>query len=238
MSLAQRVVARVKDFLAAEQSTRALGLIRMGLAIVLAVQYTKHLPLWQWEQSVGSFTFAASFFFIVPLVFFGIRTRISTALMALWCLIAWGYYGKHLDGHMYFTHFGTPLLTVLLAFTPCGKSFSFDRLRALRRAEANGEDPPAELAPAWGQTVLRLHLTRASISSTPSGSPASGCSGFGCNTTVAPTRWCSIPRSFHSARSPRQRRRSWRSPSRSPSGSQSGGNGQPSCRSACTGASG
>jgi hypothetical protein len=69
-----------------------------------------------------------------------------------------GVYGD-LEG---WTHHHTWLLcaaTTLLCLTPCGGSFSLDRIRAVREARARGEAPPEERGPVWGLTLIALQVS-------------------------------------------------------------------------------
>lgn len=159
MNSETQVLPRFRRFLAREESTRALGLVRMGLALQMAIEFTRPTALYDWVDTPLHFLFASSFYLLVPLVFFGVKTRITLPLLALWSMVwAWSWFGWH-EGMKPFQRAGTPLVLGLLSFTPAGRSFSLDRLLAVRKAEAAGDSPPPERGPYWGHWVLRLHLS-------------------------------------------------------------------------------
>ncbi len=57
------------------------------------------------------------------------------------------YFGQHLGVTRLKQPFHPMHVVLLLALSPCGRSCSVDRLRAVRRARARGESPPPEQMP-------------------------------------------------------------------------------------------
>jgi hypothetical protein len=49
--------------------------------------------------------------------------------------------------------------TLLAACTPCGRSYSIDRWRAVRAAAARGEAPPPEHGNLWGLRLMVLQMS-------------------------------------------------------------------------------
>ncbi len=141
-------------------STRALGLMRIGIGLLCWSRWAGELmPLrnpgpWYWVV-------ALSFYLSTTAMILGFGTRVATAATAgtlVWMVGGFGW----MAGHEPWTHHHTHLLmlaAVWLAFTPCGRSFSLDRWLQVRRARANGEPPPPEVGPLWAVPLLAVQVS-------------------------------------------------------------------------------
>lgn len=144
----------------ARGSTRTLGLLRMIFAAlawsVWAEPYRLHEQGGWLHAGMGLLFFAAS-----SLMFVGLWSRVATALTA--CAVLYFFYMRGvLPGVPRFMSHNHNLLATgiaLLALSPCGRSLSLDRVRALRRAERDGTPPPDESGPLWVQRLLCIQLT-------------------------------------------------------------------------------
>lgn len=140
--------------IAAVGSTRAVGLLRIALALIIWVRYAKELGL---SDGVEWWTAPLTVFFYVTttLMLLGVWTRITVAATAL--LLVFFYFGLGVGGLRpgWYGHHAYLLMaaTCLLALTPCGKSYSWDRFAAIRRGEQ-----PEEVGPLWGQNLIVLQM--------------------------------------------------------------------------------
>lgn len=143
-----------------EGSTRQVSLLRILLVLLIWTELGNrfrlvgslgHEPL-QW--------IALLCWVLTPLMLLGIKARLSTGLVGLVLLFAWQFQGLA-QGDIHFTRHHVYTLAISsfwLAFTPCGGSFSWDRLRSVRRARAEGTPVPAEHGKLWGLWLLRLQI--------------------------------------------------------------------------------
>jgi hypothetical protein len=148
------------DRLSREGSTRGVSLIRLGLPPLLWDRYANELLPFRTLGGDHVWT-GVSFFLSTTLLFFGVQSRLSaawTGATLLYMFFGIGVAG----GHEPWTHHHTFLLTVapaLLALTPCGGSWSFDRWRTVRAAERAGRAPAPEHGPLWAVPLLALQLS-------------------------------------------------------------------------------
>ena len=152
--------ARIAAFLDREGSTRAVALMRLGLPPLLWDRYASELLPFRSLGGAHLWT-GASFYLSTTLMFFGVGSRLSTAWVGGTLLYMFFGIGVS-QGHEPWTHHHTFLLTVapcLLALTPCGGSWAFDRWWALRRAQRAGVEPPPERGPLWAVPLLALQLS-------------------------------------------------------------------------------
>jgi len=138
-----------------EGSTRTSGLLRIALALLL---WTR------WGADVAPFTDASperlllgvSFYLSSTLMLFGVYSRFSTAWAgATVMLMVYGFGPRSVEP---WTHHHTTLLalsTAMCALTPCGRSYSWDRWRAVR----SQDPPPPEIAPLWGMRLIGFHVS-------------------------------------------------------------------------------
>lgn len=150
MSVLDRILLR-------EGSTRAVALMRILLVFVVWSRWANEVLLLR-DLSAPRLALTVAFFTITAWMAVGLYTEVAKwAFAGLVCTIVFGFgvYGGLED----WAHHHTTMLAnaaVFLAFTPCGRSLSLDRWRAVRAAEAAGQPPPPERGPLWGVTLLGL----------------------------------------------------------------------------------
>lgn len=143
-----------------EGSTRAIGLLRIVLALLIWSRWAREIGLFAAEHA-AHVLLAVWFFPWTFAMVIGFHARLATAMTGLCLVVVYVIFGMAL-GHTGWTHHHTYLLaiaTVLLAFTPCDRSFSLDRWRALERARRENRPPPPEHGPLWGQRLIGLQLS-------------------------------------------------------------------------------
>ena len=146
--------------LGTEASTRSLALIRIGLATILWARWASEVALFR-DTSASGLALALGFFVGTSLMFLGLWARASTLFTGAVALTMYHYFGVEL-GREPWTHHHTYLLafaTLLCGLGPCGASYSLDRWLALRRAQAEGREAPAELGNAWALRLIALQLS-------------------------------------------------------------------------------
>jgi hypothetical protein len=132
-----------------EGSTRAAGLLRVALALIVWVRYGSGMTPWH-DPAPERVVLGAVFFVTSSMMLVGWWSRAATAVTGLTTLAAFGL-GARGDEPSWFHHH-TFLLTVavlLLAMAPCGRSFSVDRWRS--GAEERG--------PLWALDLIGLQVS-------------------------------------------------------------------------------
>lgn len=143
-----------------EGSTRALGLMRLGLAALAWCRWANDfLPfrdLHADRVAIGTALLVGS-----TGMFFGFWSRASTALTGVALLFVYFWVGHH-QGVESYTHHHTWLLTIaicILALAPCGRSYSLDRYLAVRRAERSRLPAPPEHGSLWATRLLGAQMS-------------------------------------------------------------------------------
>lgn len=155
------MIARFRQLLEKEGSTRGVALMRVGLVLVAWSRFASevapyHAPLdpWRWALAI-------SFFASTSMMLVGWYTRVATAWAGVTVMVI--VYGCGVFGEMdsWSAHHTTLLAhtMLLMAFTPCGRSYSLDRWVDLRRAENDASSPPAERGPLWGQILIGVQVS-------------------------------------------------------------------------------
>lgn len=142
-----------------EGSTRPAGLLRAGFAAVLWVRYGDEMGL-HLAGGWNAAALSAAFFLGTGLLFVGLATRFAAVLTAL--VLGFLYFGAGWGGgaigwthhHVYLT----VAVAALLALSPCGRSFSIDRLRELAAAARAGRPPAPERAPLVAMRLIALQI--------------------------------------------------------------------------------
>lgn len=141
-------------------STRAVGLLRIALALIIFARYGREVGLFAAADSAHT-VLAGCFFILTTMMLVGIYSRTATALAA--GMLAFMYFGySHLPGRVGWNYHHTYLLMIsvlFLSFTPCDRSFSLDRYLAVRAAEAERRPPPPEYGQLWGARLIALQLS-------------------------------------------------------------------------------
>jgi hypothetical protein len=143
-----------------EGSSRPSALIRIGLAMLFWSRWAGELLLYM-DQSPAGLFLAANFFVATTLLFVGYHSRAAAVWTGAVGLAMYYYFGFEL-GREPWTHHHTYLLAVaalLIALTPCDRSYSLDRYLAVMRAERAGLPPPAERGNLWGLRLIVVQLS-------------------------------------------------------------------------------
>lgn len=143
-----------------EGSSRSSALIRIGLALLFWSRWAGELLLYMNQSPVGLFL-SANFFIATTLLFIGYQSRAAAVWSGAVGLVIYYYFGHEL-GREPWTHHHTYLLAisaVLIALTPCERSFSLDRYLAVLRAERQGQAPPPERGNLMGLRLIVVQLS-------------------------------------------------------------------------------
>jgi uncharacterized membrane protein YphA (DoxX/SURF4 family) len=143
-----------------EGSSRTAGLLRIALPLLLWDRWASDLILYKAKDEL-TLLVAISFYLSTLLLLFGIASRFTAAWTAATMLVHfyWLGVGHAVDAYTHHHAFLLVCYSVLLVFTPCGRSFSVDRWLALRRAAARGGEAPPEWGPLWGLRLLAMQIS-------------------------------------------------------------------------------
>jgi hypothetical protein len=142
----------------AQGSTRAVGLMRIGLGCIALVRFGQDVAPWAVNGPIGLLLGALFFLFAAGTVI-GIRARLSTGGLGLTIFTFYGL-GVMQLGSSVWAHHHVYILAMgclLLSFTDCGKSFSWDRWRMLAKGAPGHDD--REHGTLWGQRLIALQLS-------------------------------------------------------------------------------
>lgn len=146
-----------------EGSTRAVGIIRLGIPLLLWARWAGELHLARYlciRYPLLSLL-ATSFYLSTFLMFLGLRSRLATFWTAV--NLGWIYYyvGGVLHQGNTFSHHVYILLaaTFLLSLTPCGQSFSLDRWLEIKETKKRNLPVPAEKGPLWATRLIGFQLS-------------------------------------------------------------------------------
>jgi len=123
-------------------------------------RWAGELLLYMDPSPIGLFL-AANFFVATALLFVGYRSRFAALWTGAVGLAMYYYFGFQL-GREPWTHHHVYLLAVaalLIALTPCGRSYSLDRYLVVTRAERAGVAPPPERGNQWGLRLIVVQLS-------------------------------------------------------------------------------
>ena len=140
-------VTAVWQRIANEQaSSRTAGLLRIGLALIALTRFADAMLPFQ-SHSTPHLMWGVLFYVTTLLMLVGYRARVATFAAGAVQLGLSTHFGYH--HHTYLL----AAATLLLALTPCDRSYSLDRFR----------DPPAcrlpERGPSYGYTLIGLQLS-------------------------------------------------------------------------------
>jgi hypothetical protein len=162
MNLIATANARIADFLRwgadAQGSTRPLGLMRIAIATIVFVRFANEVSLYQGD-SLSFVLLGVAFFGLTSMMLVGFKAQASCAGVALTLITMHFYMGKMHGYPGWSSHHIYILIVsvVLLALSPCGRSFSWDRYRALSQAQ-DARDIPPEYGDLWPQRLIALQL--------------------------------------------------------------------------------
>jgi hypothetical protein len=143
-----------------EGSTRAVALMRIGLAALAWSEYA-HSFRGHVDLNTTRIVIGLLFYVFSTLMFLGVLSRLSTFCTGLTLFISYyelGYHGYRSEFLHYHTYAMNTLI-IVLALTPCGRSYSLDRWRSLRNAVGHGAPPAAECGPLWAVPLLSLQVS-------------------------------------------------------------------------------
>jgi hypothetical protein len=146
---------RVERWLAEEGSSRPMGLLRILIGLILLSRYAEWFAVFSWTQPLDAALAVGLYGGALALVFGVLSEPMALATGALQCWMIL------FSGEERLVHHHTWLLamaTLLLGFTPCGRSFSADRWWEIRDAERAGRTPPPERGPQWGVRLIAIQV--------------------------------------------------------------------------------
>ena len=162
MSLISKTNARVADFVHwgadAQGSTRPLGLMRIAIATIVFVRFANEVSLYQ-GASLSFVLLGLAFFGLTSMMLVGCMAQAACAGVAL-TLMTMHFYMGHISGYPGWASHHIYILIVsviMLALSPCGRSFSWDRYLALAQAR-DARDIPPEYGDLWPQRLIALQL--------------------------------------------------------------------------------
>ena len=162
MNLIALTSARMADFLRwgadAQGSTRPLGLMRIAIATIVFVRFANEVSLYQGD-SLSFVLLGLAFFGLTSMMLVGFKAQAACTGVAITLMTMHFYMGK-VHGYPGWSSHHIYILVVsvsLLALSPCGRSFSWDRYRALAQAQ-DAQDIPPERGDLWPQRLIALQL--------------------------------------------------------------------------------
>jgi len=154
--------ARMADFLRwgadAQGSTRPLGLMRIAIATIVFVRFANEVSLYQGD-SLSFVLLGLAFFGLTSMMLVGFKAQAACTGVAITLMTMHFCMGK-VHGYPGWSSHHIYILVVsvcLLALSPCGRSFSWDRYRALAQAR-DARDIPPEHGDLWPQRLIALQL--------------------------------------------------------------------------------
>ncbi len=154
------VATALRDFTAwgpdATGSTRAVGLLRIGLAVMALIRFGAEVAP-HTANTLSEMIVGVAFFVFAAGALIGYRARISIGLLGVTVLtlyaltqsgvgtVGWNHHHVYILGASCF----------LLSLTDCGRSYSFDRWRSLQ----GGEEVVPEYGVLWGQRLIALQMS-------------------------------------------------------------------------------
>ena len=135
-------------------STRSVGLIRIGLVLLIWSRWAGELVLCR-DIRPGVILLNSAFFLLTGLMCVGLWTRVSSMGTAI-ITLAMFFTNKSWSHHHVFL---LVMAILFIALTPCGRSYSLDRWLALRRALKAGLPPPPEIGNLWGLRLIAIQLS-------------------------------------------------------------------------------
>lgn len=158
--LLKRLWARWEAIFEDEGSSRAFGLLRIALALIVWTRYANS-QVFAREVSAIALIRSVAFFVLSTLMLVGLRSRLATAAMAVLLWLFYFYWGKEMgiDSWAHHHNYVLAMLVTILAMADSGRSYSLDRVVALRRARKRSESPPDELCPVWPRYLMMIQLS-------------------------------------------------------------------------------
>jgi hypothetical protein len=152
------LIAALERALDREASTRPAALLRIGLAAVTLVRFAEHLTFRD-DTDLFRLAVLVAFWLGATAMLVGWHAQAASALTAVAVVAGAARLATEQNG---WNHHHVYLLVVAIAcvaITPCGRSYSLDRWRALARARTSGAPPPPERGLVWAQYLIAVQLT-------------------------------------------------------------------------------
>ena len=142
-------------------SMRPLALLRINLALIAWARYGRDLHLFEAQRNASVLFAAIPFFILSTTTLLGLFSRTSSLLFGLLLFymatyiageapqIDWRYNHTYLLGS----------LTILMAASPCGRSYSLDRYFAVKKARRDGSELPLESGSLLGAHPICLQIS-------------------------------------------------------------------------------
>lgn len=142
---------RLSALLRREASTRSAALLRICLVLLLWARFAESLTL----PRTPSVALSAAFFAATALLLVGLWTRLAAAATAATMLALYFGFGVAQGVHawVHHHHYLLVVAALLVALTPCGRSYALDRWLELRAGR-----PAPERGPAWALRLVTLQL--------------------------------------------------------------------------------
>ena len=137
-------------------STRAVGLIRIGLAAIALIRFGSEVAPFV-VSTTSALLIGLSFFIVAICALIGLRARLSIGLLGAVVLLLYALTESG-SGPAGWNHHHVYILGVsciFLSFTDCGRSYSYDRWRQLQHDDY-GEP---EYGALWGQRLIVLQMS-------------------------------------------------------------------------------
>ena len=135
-------------------STRSVGLIRIGLVLLIWSRWAGELILCR-DIRPSAILLNSAFFLLTGLMCVGLWTRVSSMgtaiIISIMFFMNWSWKHHHT--------FLLVMSTLFIALTPCGRSYSLDRWLALHRTLKSGLLPPSEIGNLWGLRLIAIQLS-------------------------------------------------------------------------------
>ncbi len=149
----QRTLKRFLAWVDAEGSTRPAALMRMGLALILMVRFADAMLFRRHVDLIGAGIIIVFWTGTIAMLL-GMFSQVAAGALALVLFYATERYGR--VDEMWHHHHVRLLLTAVacIALAPCGRSYSWDRWRAVRRGTAL-----PERGPQWAVKLIAVQLS-------------------------------------------------------------------------------
>ena len=135
-------------------STRAAALIRIGLALLIWARWADEMVLLRATDTAAIFC-SVGFFLTSTLMLAGYWSQVTSLATGLLLLVLYILRPSWQHHHTYLLI----ISTILVALTPCGRSYAVDRWLALRRAKRQGAAAPREEGNLWGMRLIALQVS-------------------------------------------------------------------------------
>ncbi len=135
-------------------STRSVGLIRIGLVLLIWSRWAGELIFCR-DIRPSAILLNSAFFLFTGLMCVGLWTRVSSMGTAIIIAIMFVMNKSWRHHHVFLL----VMAVLFIALTPCGRSYSLDRWLALRRALKSGLPPPPEIGNLWGLRLIAIQLS-------------------------------------------------------------------------------